>query len=302
MSQKRKRGESRRAIYIFPNLFTTMSLFCGFYSIISSVRGNYTLASYLILVAAIMDALDGTVARMTNTTSRFGVEYDSLCDLLSFGAAPSVLVYLWALDNVRMSALPSPDYKTIGLGVIVAFIFLACGAMRLARFNVSAGRRDPGFFQGMPIPGGAGILAALCLWHHRLPRGPIEPNGPMILIFVLVLSYLMVSNLDFFSLKNKALTKNNHPFETLVGMITLLAFMIIKAKTVLFPIGMIYLVSGPIVTVVRRLRKKGQAPLGDGKDDSRDDSRDDARDDSRDDSRDETRDAEQGGEAEDADS
>jgi CDP-diacylglycerol--serine O-phosphatidyltransferase len=258
MSQKRKKNNRRRAIYIFPNIFTTMSLFAGFYSIMSSVQGRFVVASYFILVAAVMDALDGTVARMTNTTSRFGVEYDSLCDLLSFGAAPSVLVYLWALTPSQLSFiyLPTPDEKRLGLGLTAAFIFLACGALRLARFNVHAGHRDPSFFQGLPIPCGAGMIAAAALWHHRLPDHVTAPNGPLILLLVLGLAVLMVSNLDFVSLKNKALIANSRPFETLAAFVALLALLIIKLKTLLLPLGFLYLASGPAITLIRRSRKK----------------------------------------------
>lgn len=256
--KRKHRGNRRRAIYIFPNLFTTMSLFCGFYSIMSSVHGRFVTASFAILVAAIMDTLDGTVARMTNTTSRFGVEYDSLCDLLSFGAAPAVMVYLWALKpgQLHLWFLPTPEDKSLGLGLVAAFIFLACGALRLARFNVSAGHRDPGFFQGLPIPGGAGVLAAAVLWHHRRPDHVMLPESALILSLVIILAILMVSNLDFISLKNKFFIKNKHPFETLAVFTILLAFLIIKAKTVLMPLLFVYLASGPVVTIVRRARSK----------------------------------------------
>jgi CDP-diacylglycerol--serine O-phosphatidyltransferase len=264
--KRKNRGDRRRAIYIFPNLFTTMSLFCGFYSIMSSVHGRYVTASFAILVAAIMDTLDGTVARMTNTTSRFGVEYDSLCDLLSFGAAPAVMVYLWALKPAQLHLwfLPSPEDQSLGLGLVAAFIFLACGALRLARFNVTAGHRDPGFFQGLPIPGGAGILAAAVLWHHRRPDHVSQPDGPLILLLIAALAFLMVSNLDFVSLKNKFFIKNKHPFETLVLFIILLGCLIIKARTVLLPLGFAYLASGPVVTVIRHLGKRGESGAGDG--------------------------------------
>ncbi|MDR1309419.1 MAG: CDP-diacylglycerol--serine O-phosphatidyltransferase [Deltaproteobacteria bacterium] len=262
MSQKRKRGERRKAIYIFPNLFTTMSLFFGFYAIMCAIQGRFSLSAGLILVATVMDGLDGTVARMTNTTSRFGVEYDSLCDLLSFCAAPSVLVYLWALTphNLHFRFLPSPDDRSLGFGLIAAFIFLACGSLRLARFNVSAGHRDPGFFQGLPTTAAAGIVSAAVLWHHRLPGQIVRPSGLLVLAFVIVLAFLMVSNLDFLSLKNKIFTKNNHPFETLVVIVIVLAFLIIKAKTLLLPLSFVYLALAPIITVVRRLRRGGAEP------------------------------------------
>jgi CDP-diacylglycerol--serine O-phosphatidyltransferase len=265
-NKRKNRGHRRKAIYIFPNLFTTLSLFAGFYSIISSIHGRYVTAAFFILLAAIMDGLDGTVARMTNTTSRFGVEYDSLCDLLSFGAAPAVLVYLWALKPSQLHLwwfLPNPEDKTLSLGFVAAFIFLACGALRLARFNVSVGHRDPGFFQGLPIPGGAGLVAAAVLWHHRLADRIIAPNGPLILLLIIVLAFLMVSNFDFISHKNKIFLKNNRPFETLAFFIILLAFLIIKAKTVLFPLGFAYLISGPIITVIRKFSRKTQPDFND---------------------------------------
>jgi CDP-diacylglycerol--serine O-phosphatidyltransferase len=257
MSQKRKRLERRKAIYIFPNLFTTMSLFFGFYAIMSAIQGRYSLSAGLILVATIMDGLDGTVARITKTTSLFGVEYDSLSDMLSFCAAPSILAYLWALkpQNLRTDFLPTPDDHSLGLGLIAAFIFLACGALRLARFNVSAGQRDPGFFQGLPTTAAAAIVSAAVLWHQRLPGQTITPNGPIALGFIVLLAFLMVSNLDFISLKNKLFTKNNHPFGTLVVIIIILACLIIKAKTLLLPLAFVYLGLAPIITIIRRLRR-----------------------------------------------
>jgi CDP-diacylglycerol--serine O-phosphatidyltransferase len=215
------------------------------------------MAAYLILVATIMDALDGTVARMTKTTSLFGVQYDSLCDQLSFCAAPSVLAYLWALKphNLHFSFLPTPDDRTLGVGLIAAFIFLACGTLRLARFNVSAGHRDPGFFQGMPTTAAAAIVSATVLWHHRLPGQVIQPDGPLFLAFIVILAFLMVSNMDFISLKNKIFTQNNHPFETLVIFIIVLGCLIIKSKTLLLPLAFVYISCGVITTIVRRARR-----------------------------------------------
>ncbi|MDR1578454.1 MAG: CDP-diacylglycerol--serine O-phosphatidyltransferase [Deltaproteobacteria bacterium] len=266
MSQKRKlRSQNRRAIYILPNLFTTLSLLFGFYSMICSIHGRFVSAAVAILLAAIMDALDGTVARMTHTTSQFGLEYDSLCDLVSFGVAPALLVYLWALrpNLLRLTHLVSPEEKTISLGVMVAFVFLACGALRLARFNVFAGFRDPGFFQGLPIPGGAGVIASTVLWHYRFAGSPITPNGYLILTLTVVTAFLMVSNLDYFSLKNRIIVKNNHPFETLTLIVIILAVAIIKVKTILFPLALFYLASGFIVTPIRyfRRRRSGEGRL-----------------------------------------
>jgi CDP-diacylglycerol--serine O-phosphatidyltransferase len=272
MAQKRKlRGQNRRAIYILPNLFTTLSLLFGFYSMICSIQGRFVTAASAILLAAIMDALDGTVARMTNTTSRFGLEYDSLCDLVSFGVAPALLVYLWALrpNLLTLTHLVAPEEKSISLGVMAAFVFLACGAMRLARFNVFVGFRDPGFFQGLPIPGGAGVIASTVLWHHRLAGQPLSPNGYLVLALTVVTAFLMVSNLDYFSLKHRFIVKNNHPFETLAIVVIILAVAVIKVKTILFPLALIYLGSGFIVTPIRAWRGRRspqpeeQSPPGD---------------------------------------
>lgn len=250
-SKSKNRSSRRRAIYILPNIFTTLSLFFGFYSILSSVGGRFSQAAWCILISALCDGLDGTVARMTNTTSKFGVEYDSLCDLVSFGAAPAIMAYYWALTpNFLMILEP---YQR--LGSAVAFIFLACGALRLARFNVFSGVRDPGFFQGLPIPGGAGILAAAVLWHYRFGY-PISPYGPAIMVLVLVLAMLMVSSIDYFSHKNKILFRNNRPFEILVVVVLILAVVIVKIKSALLPIGFLYLASGPIVTVIRARRRR----------------------------------------------
>lgn len=245
----KNRAANRRAVYVLPNIFTTLSLFFGFYSILASVGGRFSLAAWCILFAAVCDGLDGTVARMTHTTSRFGVEYDSLCDLVSFGVAPAVMVYLWALTPGSLASL-SPYHR---LGAGVAFIFLACGALRLARFNVFSGVRDPGFFQGLPIPGGALMLAAAVLWHYRFGQAVI-PCGPAILALTLVVAVLMVSSFDYFSHKNKLLFRNSRPFETLVVVVLLLGVLIVKIKSTLLPLGFLYLASGPVVTIIRSRR------------------------------------------------
>ncbi|MDR0548494.1 MAG: phosphatidylcholine/phosphatidylserine synthase [Deltaproteobacteria bacterium] len=266
--KKKVRGHNRRAIYILPNLFTTLSLLFGFYSMICSINGRFAAAAGAILLAAIMDALDGTVARMTDTTSRFGLEYDSLCDLVSFGVAPSILVFLWALrpDKLDLTALVTPEGKTISLGAMAAFVFLACGALRLARFNVFAGFRDPGFFQGLPIPAGAGVIASVVLWHYRVPQQVLSPNSFLILGLTVVVAFLMVSNLDYFSLKHRIIVKNNHPFETLAVFVVILAVAIIKVKTILFPLAVIYLTSGFIVTPIRAIQRRSSLGLVGGPD------------------------------------
>ncbi len=255
MSHKSKsRAAKRRAIYILPNIFTTLSLFFGFYSILASVAGRFDQAALFILFSALCDGLDGTVARMTGTTSQFGVEYDSLCDLAAFGVAPAALAYFWALTPEHLAALTPYHNK---MGSAAAFIYLACGALRLARFNVFSGVRDPGYFQGLPIPGGAVIMSAAVLWHYRGLETQ-RPDGLAVLALTLLLAFLMVSSLDYFSHKNKMLARNRRPFETLVALVLLLGVIIVKLKSALLPLGFLYLASGPIATVGRSYRRRGR--------------------------------------------
>lgn len=252
MSKSKNRAARRRAIYVLPNIFTTLSLFFGFYSILSSVAGRFEQAAFCLVFSALCDGLDGTVARMTGTTSQFGMEYDSLCDLAAFGVAPAALAYFWALTPEHLEAL-SPYHSQ--MGVAAAFIYLACGALRLARFNVFSGVRDPGYFQGLPIPGGAVLMSAAVLWHYRGAEAQL-PDGVAVLALTVVLAFLMVSNLDYFSHKNKLLARNRRPFETLVFVVLLLGLLIVNLKRALLPLGFLYLASGPIVTALRSCHRR----------------------------------------------
>lgn len=239
--QKRKRDLSR-GIYILPNLFTTASLFAGFYSIVSTVNGNYTAAAVAIFISGILDGLDGKVARMTKTTSQFGVEYDSLADLVAFGVAPGLLSYVWAL-------------KPFGrLGWVVAFIYVACGALRLARFNVYAPTKSSVYFQGLAIPAAAGMIAATVLWFSYFGQtGPIKHGGVLAMIFIL--SFLMVSNFKYFSLKDPELFKRK-PFNALVMAILLFSLVAVQPKIVIFIVCLLYVLSGPVFTVYLNRKQK----------------------------------------------
>ncbi len=142
---------SKRGIYLLPSVLTTFGMFAGFYSIISSINGDFTIAAISILIAMMWDTLDGRVARLTNTQSDFGAEYDSLADLVSFGLAPALLVYQWSL------------YELGRFGWLAAFVYLACAALRLARFNTQVGTADKRYFQGLPSPAAAGVIASM-IW------------------------------------------------------------------------------------------------------------------------------------------
>ena len=169
--RRRKKKDRRRfrGVYLLPNLITSMSLFAGFYAIVASMDGRFYAAAWAILIALILDGLDGRVARMTKTTSGFGVQYDSLADLVAFGVAPGIMAYLWALK----------DFKQFGWAA--AFLFVVCGALRLARFNVQQGSFDPRYFNGLPIPAAAMMVAASVAFYHELgewlPRAPSSSWG-----------------------------------------------------------------------------------------------------------------------------
>ena len=233
-----------RGIYILPNLFTTMNIFCGFYAVIAAVNGAINAAAIAILVAAIFDALDGKIARATHTTSRFGVEYDSLADLISFGLAPGLMTYLWVL-------------KPLGrLGWLAAFLFMVCGALRLARFNTQVDSVKSDYFVGLPIPAAAGMLAATVMLHHRLGVGT-SANKILILMLIYILSFLMVSSIKFHSFKKPELFKKMN-FNVLVAAVLIMIFIAAQPAIALFSIGLAYTMSGPFgfLRKYKALKKK----------------------------------------------
>lgn len=164
-------------IYILPNLMTTCNLFAGFFSIIQAIRGEFLLASYAIVVAAIFDQLDGRLARLTRSTSKFGAEYDSICDVVSFGVAPALLLFQWALEPFGR------------VGWVACFLFVACGALRLARFNVQVNVVEGNYFQGLPIPMAAGIVASSVLAFTDLGW---DANGSRLILFMTMLLALVM--------------------------------------------------------------------------------------------------------------
>lgn len=178
-----------RKVYILPNLVTTANMFSGFYSIIASIQGDFLLAAWAIIAASVFDLLDGRIARMARATSSFGVQYDSLSDLISFGAAPGILLFLWTLQPYGR------------LGWLAAFLLLACGAFRLARFNVSSSVFPNAYFQGLPIPISAGVVATFVIFNFGTGTFPFEACQIISLVFAFGLSALMVSAVPFPSFK-----------------------------------------------------------------------------------------------------
>ena len=228
-----KRENLRKGVYLLPNLITAGGIFAGFYVIIASTSGNYQRAAWFIMLAAIFDGLDGKVARLTGTASKFGVELDSLADVISFGVAPGVLLYEWALR---------PFGK---LGWLAAFLYVICGALRLARFNVQVSTVESRRFIGLPIPAAACIVATCVLLFYELGgTGTIKMVSMVVLVFLL--AFLMVSNIKYLSLKDPELFKRQ-PFMMLVLAIILLIVIVAKPEVMLFLIGIAYMVSGPLM-------------------------------------------------------
>jgi CDP-diacylglycerol---serine O-phosphatidyltransferase len=241
-----KKERVKRGIYILPNLFTTASLFCGFYSIIASMKGDFHLAAVSILIAIVLDGLDGRIARITNTTSSFGSQYDSLSDLVAFGVAPSLLVYSWAL---------APYGKW---GWLAAFMFVACGALRLARFNVQIGLIESKVFNGLPIPGAAAVVGTGVLLFFYL-GGEGRFYNLAIPIAVTGLSLLMVSSVKFYSFKDLNFFSRK-PFTSFVLMIIILTIVIAEHEIMLFTFAFGYSLSGPSWTLFK-IAKKAYAKM-----------------------------------------
>lgn len=219
-------------MYLLPSLFTVGNIFCGYVSIIRATQGDYKTASLLILVAALLDGLDGRVARATGTSSEFGLQFDSISDVISFGVAPSMLAFQWALASFGR------------IGWIASFLFVMCGAMRLARFNLQRTSHDRRYFVGMPIPAAACILAATVYAHPEPPRAAGDPfMGIMILLLVLMVSLLMVSRVKYRSFKDLDL-RIRRSYKYLLLPAAALALVALNPQVMIMLAGFAYLVSG----------------------------------------------------------
>jgi CDP-diacylglycerol--serine O-phosphatidyltransferase len=237
-NNRQYRSDKRNlAIYVLPNLFTTANLFCGFYSVIASMKGMYEVAATAILAAVVLDSLDGRIARMTHTTSRFGGEYDSLCDLVSFGVAPAILIYNWSLFSFGK------------WGWLVAFLFVVCGALRLARFNVQVGIIDSRCFNGLPIPGGAAVLATFVLLFYYLGGSGRFPSLP-IMFGVAAIAIFMVSSIKYYSFKDLNYFSRK-PFMSFVMIVLILVVIAAEPQIMLFTFAFGYSMTGPVWALFR---------------------------------------------------
>ena len=235
--QKRKRGG-----YLIPNVLTSGNLFSGLFAILAVFNANYLAAAIAILVALVFDVLDGKSARLMNSTSQFGVEYDSLADLVSFGVAPGLLIYSWALSGHDM------------LGSAVMFAFVACGALRLARYNVMTASAESKHFTGLPIPAAASVIATLVVFDHHILRMGAEVKPLLILIMTLTLAFLMVSTIKYRSFKDLKFRGGSH-FNYLVWAILGLMLVVAWPQVMLFVLFAGYAVSGIVEKGVSLLAK-----------------------------------------------
>lgn len=238
-----------RGIYLAPNLVTTAALFSGFFAILAGMNGQFEKACIAIFVAMILDGLDGRVARWTNTESEFGEQYDSLSDLVSFGLAPALVMYQWALVHMQ------GDGMSYGrLGWMAAFIYVACGALRLARFNSQIDVTDKNFFTGLPSPSAAGLVAGMIWMLHDLDVSGKNIQIPA-MIMMLTAGLLMVSNVKYNSFKDFDV-KSKVPHLTILGVVLVFALVQVDPPKVLFAVFFVYSLSGPYAWF--KNRKKNQ--------------------------------------------
>lgn len=237
----RARSRLSRGLFILPTLFTVGNLFCGYLSVWCSIRGTFQTAAILIIAAAVLDMLDGRIARLTNSASRFGEEYDSLADLVSFGIAPAVLAYSWGLAEFHR------------LGWMASFLFVVCGSMRLARFNIQTHVTDKKYFIGLPIPAAAGTIATLVLATPERLVSYVWMVG--LLALTIVLSYLMISTLRYRSFKDLDLRRARRAW-ILPVIAVVFAVIAYRPAETLLAMALLFAASGPVARVFSFARER----------------------------------------------
>lgn len=243
MGTKLSKDHMKRGIFLIPNLLTTASLFFGFYSIVASYQGEFKKAAIAIILSGVFDMLDGKIARLTGATSKFGVEYDSLSDMIAFGVAPGFLAYTWAL-------VPFGRY-----GWLAGFLYVTCTALRLARFNVQAETVEKTRFKGIPSPGAAGMIATTVLMYYYLGGSGATSKHVTLLLLIYLLAFLMVSNVTYRSTKALDLSKRK-PFSLLVIAVLFMILIVAEPVVMLFVIGAVYVASGPVELLYNLLRRR----------------------------------------------
>jgi len=238
-------AQLKKGVYLIPSLFTTGNLICGFFSVISTFNEEYLQAAIFVILAHLLDGLDGYVARLTKATSQFGVEFDSLADLVSFGLAPAILVYYWAL-------VPWGTW-----GWLAACLFVVCGALRLARFNVQIRNVEKSHFVGLPIPAAAEMIVATVLMYYFLGGEGAANKRIILLLVIYLLAGLMVSNFQYFSLKQLDL-KKRHPFWILVSGILFIKLTIAAPQIMFFTVFLLYTLTGPLLWGLNIYKRRRQ--------------------------------------------
>ena len=229
-----------KGVYLLPNSFTTASLFSGFYAVVSGMSGNFENAAIAIFISMVLDTLDGRVARLTNTTSKFGAEYDSLADVVAFGVAPALILFSWSLQSLG------------NFGWVAAFIYVAGGALRLARFNVQLEIADSRYFTGLPIPAAAGVMAGM-VWTGVDYGIDGESISYLVAAVTASLGILMVSNFKYYSFKDLDL-KGKVPFVTLLAVVLVFAVYSLQPPILLALTFTAYAVSGPVCWLLKITR------------------------------------------------
>lgn len=257
--------KSLRAIYLLPNLFTTAALFAGFYAIVAAMADRFEAAAVAVFIAMVLDGVDGRVARMTHTQSAFGAEYDSLSDMVSFGLAPSLVMYEWALVYLKPIG-----FVWAKLGWLAAFFYAACAALRLARFNTKVGEEDKRFFQGLPSPTAAAILMGMVWVWHDMGVAGTDLRFPA-LVLTVVVGGLMVSNIKYYSFKDIGF-RNRVSFPHILVVILALILAALDPPKFLFASFGFYALSGPLMSLLRWRRARRAlseaAPADTGEDQS----------------------------------
>ena len=241
----------RRGVYLLPNLITTAGLFAGFYAIVAATQGKFEIAAIAVFVAMVLDGLDGRVARLTNTQSEFGAQYDSLADMASFGLAPALVMFEWSLHS-----LVDYGWQWGKLGWLGSFLYMACAALRLARFNTKASSTNKAIFQGLPSPAAAAVLMGM-VWMVHDQSIPGKDIGFLALIATSVTGLLMVSNISYYSFKDIDF-HNKVPFIALLAVVLVFVFASIDPPKILFACFLLYALSGPVVSLLRKIRKRSQ--------------------------------------------
>ena len=244
MIKKTSNEPRRRGIYLLPNLFTTAALFAGFYAIVSAMQGRFEPAAIAIFVAMILDGIDGRVARLTNTQTDFGAEYDSLSDMVSFGLAPALVIYQWSLFSMGK------------LGWLAAFIYAATAALRLARFNTQVEHADKRYFLGLASPSAAAIIAGAVWVGETYVVIPEDLSYVMWAITVAV-GLLMVSNVRYYSFKTINL-RERVPFVVVLVIVLILVLISSNPPVVLFGGFFVYALSGPVLTLIQLRRRRAE--------------------------------------------